>query len=68
MKAHAHRWIVVAAIISVGAAVSGLATETNDAVVKDSSSANAVKDIAEAQVDPAVYDSLVGRYDYGGNL
>lgn len=23
------------------------------------------KDIAEAKVDPAVYDSLAGRYDYG---
>jgi hypothetical protein len=56
MKTYAHRWIVVAAIISVGAAVSGLAAGTNDAVVKDSST-NAVKDIAEAKVDPAVYDS-----------
>lgn len=28
-----------------------------------------VKDIAEAKVDPAVYDGLVGRYDYGkGNV
>ncbi len=48
-------------------AVSGLAAGTNDAVVKDSSSANAVKDIAEAKVDPAVYDSLVGRYYDGKN-
>ncbi|MGB8371294.1 MAG: phosphatase PAP2 family protein [Limisphaerales bacterium] len=44
---------------------SGLATGTNDTVMKDSSSGNAVKDIAEAMVDPAVYDSLVGKYDYG---
>jgi CubicO group peptidase (beta-lactamase class C family) len=27
--------------------------------------AQRVKDIAEAKVDPAVYDSLVGKYDYG---
>jgi len=46
-------------------AVSGLATETNDTVIKDSSNGNAVKDIADAKVDPAVYDSLVGRYDFG---
>ena len=46
---------------------SGLATGTNDTVMKDSSSANAVKDIAEAKVDPAVYDSLVGKYRYGND-
>jgi hypothetical protein len=45
-------------------AVSSLAAGTNDAVVKDSIS-KAVKDVVEAKVDPAVYDSLVGRYDYG---
>src|SRR6266436_6322765 len=45
---------------------SGRATGTNDPVMQDSSSSgNAVNDIAEAKVDPAVYDSLVGRYDYG---
>jgi hypothetical protein len=43
---------------------SGLAAGTNDAVVRDSSS-KAVKDVVEAKVDPAVYDSLVGRYDCG---
>ena len=43
----------------------GLAAGTNNAVVKDSSSGNAVKDIAEAKVDPVVYDSLVGKYDFG---
>src|ERR1035441_5988543 len=46
---------------------SGLATGTNDTVMKDSSSANAVKDIAEAKVDPAVYDGLVGKYYDGKN-
>jgi len=44
---------------------SVLATGTNDTIMPDSSTGNTVKDIAEAQVDPAVYDSLVGRYDYG---
>src|SRR5208283_1637609 len=42
---------------------SALAAGTNDAVVKDSHS-KAVEDVAEAKVDPAVYDSLVGRYDF----
>jgi hypothetical protein len=68
MKAHAHRWIVVAAIISVGVAVSGLASGTNDTVMQAGSSSNAVKDIAEVKVDPAVYDSLVGRYDDGKHM
>ena len=27
-----------------------------------------VKDIAEAKVDPAVYDSLVGKFDYGNGV
>jgi hypothetical protein len=45
-------------------AVSGPAAGVNDAVGKDSSS-KAVKDVEEAKVDPAVYDSLAGRYDYG---
>lgn len=44
---------------------SALAAGTNDTVMKDSSNGNAVKDIAEAKVAPAVYDSLVGRYDFG---
>ena len=46
---------------------SGLAAGTTDTVMKDSRSGNAVKDIAEAKVDPAVYDSLVGKYYDGKN-
>ena len=49
-------------------AVSALATGTNDTAMQDSSSGNAVKDIAEAKVDPAVYDSLVGTYDNGKHM
>jgi len=45
-------------------AFSGLATGTNEAIVKESNS-NALKGVADARVDPAVYDSLVGRYDFG---
>jgi hypothetical protein len=41
---------------------ASLANGTNDGVEFVAPQA---KDIAEAQVDPAVYDSLVGRYDYG---
>jgi membrane-associated phospholipid phosphatase len=44
---------------------SGLATGTNDKVMKDSTSGYAVKNIAQVMVDPAVYDNLVGRYDFG---
>ncbi len=45
-------------------AFSGLATGTNEAIVKESNS-QALKGVADARVDLAVYDSLVGRYDFG---
>ena len=45
---------------------SGRAAGTNDTVMKDSNT-NAVEDIAEAKVDPAVYDGLVGKYYDGKN-
>ena len=41
---------------------ASLATGTNDGV---EFVAPRAKDIAEATVNPAVYDSLVGRYDFG---
>lgn len=49
---------------SSGKAVK-LIVHTYDGIEADASRA---KDIAEAKVDPAVYDNLVGQYDYGNGV